>query len=75
MKVKVLITQSCLSDATPWTVACQVPPWDFSGKNTGVGCHSLLQEIFLMWGSNPDLQYYRWLLYHLSHQVSPLRGY
>ena len=22
-------------------------PWDFSGKNTGVGCHFLLQGIFL----------------------------
>ena len=22
-------------------------PWDFPGKNTGVGCHSLLQGIFL----------------------------
>ena len=21
-------------------------PWDFPGKNTGVGCHFLLQEIF-----------------------------
>ena len=26
--------------ATPWTVACQgLCPWDFPGKNTGVGCH------------------------------------
>ena len=31
--------------AIPWTVAYQaLPPWDFSGKNTGVGCHFLLQE-------------------------------
>ena len=22
-------------------------PWDFPGKNTGMGCHSLLQKIFL----------------------------
>ena len=30
--------------ATPWTVAYQLlQPWDFSGKNTGVGCHFLLQ--------------------------------
>ena len=29
---------------TPWTVACQAPcPWDFPGKNTGVGWHDLLQ--------------------------------
>ena len=30
--------------AALWTVACLAPcPWDFSGKNTGVGCHCLLQ--------------------------------
>ena len=27
-------------------------PWDSPGKNTGVGCHSLLQGIFLTQGSN-----------------------
>ena len=30
-------------------------PWDFPGKNTRVGCHDLLQGIFLMQGSNPHL--------------------
>ena len=30
-------------------------PWDFPGKNTGVGCHFLLQGIFLTQGSNPRL--------------------
>jgi len=30
-------------------------PWDFPGKNTGVGCHFLLQGIFLTQGSNPGL--------------------
>ena len=30
--------------ATPWTAAHQFPrPWDPPGKNTGVGCHFLLQ--------------------------------
>ena len=29
-------------------------PWDFPGKNTGVGCHSLLQGIFLTLGLNPS---------------------
>ena len=28
-------------------------PWDFPGKNTGVGCHFLLQEIFPTQGSKP----------------------
>ena len=30
-------------------------PWDSPGKNTGVGCHALLQGIFLTQGSNPCL--------------------
>ena len=30
-------------------------PWDFPGKNTGVGCHFLLQGIFPTQGSNPSL--------------------
>ena len=31
------------SFATPWTVATgYLCPWDFPGKNTGEGCHSLL---------------------------------
>ena len=30
-------------------------PWDFPGKNTGVGCHSFLQGIFPTQGSNPGL--------------------
>ena len=39
-------------------------------KNTGVGCHFLLQGIFLTQGSNPDLLTCRQILYHLSHQGS-----
>ena len=27
--------------------------WDFLGKNIGMGCHFLLQGIFLTQGSNP----------------------
>ena len=30
-------------------------PWDFPGKNTGVGCHFLLQGIILIHKSNPGL--------------------
>ena len=30
-------------------------PWDSLGKNTGVGCHFLLQGIFPIQGSNPGL--------------------
>ena len=30
-------------------------PWDFSGKNTGVGCHFLLQGMSLTQCTNPHL--------------------
>ena len=42
--------------ATPWTVALQAPLFmGFPGKNTGVGCHFLLQGIFRTQGSNLHL--------------------
>ena len=41
------------------------------GKNTGVGCHFLLQRIFPTQGSNPGLPHCRQILCHLSHQGSP----
>ena len=60
---------------TPWTVALQAPPSvDFSGKDTGVGCHFLLQGIFLTQGWNLRLLcllHCRWILYPLSHQAGP----
>ena len=45
-----LVTQLCLILCAPWNIAHQVRllcPCDFPGKNTGVGCHFLLQGIFL----------------------------
>ena len=35
----------------PWLLC----PWDFLGKNSGVACHFLLQEIFLTQELNPHL--------------------
>ena len=30
---------------TPWTQSARlICPWDFPGKNTGMGCHFLLQQ-------------------------------
>ena len=46
-------------------------PWNSPGQNIGVGSLSLLWGIFPTQGSNPDLQYYRWILYQLSHKGSP----
>ena len=45
-------------------------PWASPGKNTGVGCRSLLQGIFLTQGLNLGLQHCRQILYHLNHQIS-----
>ena len=44
--------------------------WNSLGKNTGVGCHALLQGIFPTQGSNPGHWHCRRILYHLSHQGS-----
>ena len=61
-----LVTQLCL---TPWTVACQAPlSMGFSRQESKVGCHFLLQGIFLTQGLNPGLLHYRQILYRLSHQ-------
>ena len=46
--------------------------WDFPGKNTGVGCHSLLQEIFLTQGSNPHLLLGRPILYQGATREAPI---
>ena len=37
-------------------------PWDSPGKNTGVGCHFLLQGIFPTQGLNPGLPHCRQML-------------
>ena len=55
---------------SPW-ILC---PWDSPGKNTGVGCHALLQGIFPPQGFNLcllRLLHCRQILYHLTHQGSP----
>ena len=46
-------------------------PWDFPGKDTGVGCHFLLQGIFPTQGLNPGLLHHRQILYRLSYKGSP----
>ena len=52
--------QSCstLCDPMDCSLFC---PWDSLGKNTGEGCHALLQGIFLTQGSNLHLS-------HLGHR-------
>ena len=50
-------------------------PWDYPGKNTGVGCHALLQGIFLTWGSNLCFLHWRADSLSLSHLGSPERTF
>ena len=55
-----LSSVSVVSDsfAIPWTISTWLRcPWNFPGKNNGVGCHFLTQ------GSNPQLPLCRWVLY------------
>ena len=63
-----LVAQLCL---TLWDPMHYRPPGSFvygdsPGRNTGVGCHALLQAIFPTQGSHC-----RQILHHLSHQGSP----
>ena len=44
---------------------------DSPGKNTGMGCHALLQGIFPTQGLNPGLLHCRWIIYQLNHKGSP----
>ena len=61
------------SFVTPWTEAHQaLHPWDFSGKNTEVGCYFLLQGIFPT--QKPHLLHWQADSLPLSHQGSPLNA-
>ena len=45
-------------------------PWDFPGKNTGMGSHFLLQGIFQTQGLNSSLLHCRQILYLLRYRVA-----
>ena len=68
IKVKVNVAQSCQTLCDPMVYS----PWNSLGQNTGEGRHSILQGIFPTQGCNPGLPHCRWILYHLSHQGSPI---
>ena len=65
-----LVTQtySTLCDPMDHTPPGSPVHGDSSGKNTGLGCHALLQGTFLTQEENPDFPHYMWILYWLSHQ-------
>ena len=69
-----LVIQSCLTVHNPMHSSVSSVSsvcGDSLGKNTGVGCHVLLQGIFPTQGLNQGLLHCRRILYHLSHQGSP----
>ena len=60
----------------PWIVAPQAPlSMRFPGKNTGVGCHFLLQGVFPTQRSNPRLLYWQVCSLPVSYLGSPHREY
>ena len=67
-KVLCLVVLSCsiLCNPTDRHLPGSSVQGDSPGKNTGVGCHALLQGIFPTQGSNPGLLHYRQIPYHLS---------
>ena len=68
-----LVAELCPTLCNP--MDCRLPGssvhGDSPGKNTRVGCHTLLQGIFPTQGLNPRLPHCRWILYQLSHQGNP----
>ena len=68
------LSQSVMSNSL-WPYELQptrlLCPWDSPGKNTGEGCHFLLQEIFPSQRSNPRLLYWQVDSLPLSHLGSP----
>ena len=69
--VQMLVTQACLTlwphGLKPARLLC---PWDSPGKNTGVGCHALLQGLFLTQGSNSSFLHCKRIHYCLNSQGS-----
>ena len=51
-------------------------PWDFPGKDTGVGCHFLLQQIFLTQGLSPHQEqpFKKTACFSFSSQIVTHRG-
>ena len=67
---KFFVARSCPIPCNPmnWTPQGSSALGDSPGKNTGVGCHFLLQGILQTQGLNPGLPHCRRISYCLSHQ-------
>ena len=66
-----VLSHSVMSDSATIAHQASVSMGDSPGRNTGVGCHALLQGIFLTQESNQGLLHCRQILSQLSYQGSP----
>ena len=68
-----LVAQLCLTLCDPMNCSplSSSVHGDSPGKNTGVDCHALLQEIFPTQESNQSLLHCRGIHYQLNYQGSP----
>ena len=57
------LSRVCLCDVMGCSLPGSFVHGNSPGKNTGVGCHALLQGILLTQGSNPGLLHCRQILY------------
>ena len=73
LNVLCLVAQSCLTvcDSMDYSPPGFSVHGDSPGKNTGVGCHALLQGIFLTQRSDSGLLQCRRILYQVSYPGSP----
>ena len=72
-KCEVLVTQLCLTLATPWTVARQAPlSMEFSRQQYWNGLQFPSPEDLPDPGIELGLLHFRQILYHLSQQGSPM---
>ena len=71
------VTKSCLILLKhPWTVVHQAPlSMGFPGKYSGVGCHFLLNGIFLTQGWKPCLLLDRQIFYHWASKEARAQHY
>ena len=73
VSVQVLVAQSrpTLCDTMDYSLPGASVHELFQARTLGVGCHSLLQGIFLTQGLNPGLLHCRQILCSVSHQGRP----
>ena len=69
--VSLLVMSDSLCDPVDYSPPGSSVHGDSLVKNTEVGCHFLLQGIFLTQESNPGLLHGRKILYHLSYRNIP----